>query len=118
MRRGPRYSWTYLLAVLLVILMYNFYDRGTDQKVVVRVVDGDTVELNTGEKVRYIGMDTPELHHPKKPVQFLAQEAYQANKKMVEKKRVKLEFDVQQKDQYGRLLAYITPYLSRHSHIL
>ena len=42
---------------------------------VVRVVDGDTVKLNTGEKLRYIGIDTPETKHPKKPVEYFGKEA-------------------------------------------
>jgi len=74
---------------------------------VIRVIDGDTIKIETGQSVRYIGMDTPELHDPKKPVQCFAQEAYEKNKQLVEGKTVRLEKDVSQTDKYGRLLRYI-----------
>ena len=75
--------------------------------VVERVVDGDTVVLSTKERVRYIGVDTPELHHPRKPVERYAREAKEFNRRLVEGKKVRLEFDVQRYDKYNRLLAYV-----------
>lgn len=72
-----------------------------------RVVDGDTIELFTGQKVRYIGMDTPEVVDPRKPVQCFGKEASLENKKLVEGKMVRLEKDVSQTDKYGRLLRYV-----------
>ena len=75
-----------------------------------RVVDGDTIEVEIeGEsyKVRYIGIDTPELHHPTKPVGYYAQEAYEKNRELVEGKTVFLEKDVSETDRYGRLLRYV-----------
>lgn len=72
-----------------------------------RVIDGDTIKLINGERVRYIGIDTPELHHPKKPVEYLAKEAKDFNEKLVGAKVVRLEFDVEKRDKYGRLLAYV-----------
>lgn len=75
--------------------------------VVERVIDGDTVVLVGGERVRYIGVDTPELHHPKKPVEAYARQARAFNRRWVEGKRVRLEFDVERRDRYGRLLAYV-----------
>lgn len=74
---------------------------------VARVIDGDTIKLINGERVRYIGIDTPELHHPKKPVEYLAKEAKDFNEKLVGGKVVRLEFDVEKRDNYGRLLAYV-----------
>jgi micrococcal nuclease len=74
---------------------------------VVRVIDGDTIQLAGGERVRYIGIDTPELHHPKKPVEYMAKEAKEFNKKLVDGKKVRLEFDVQTTDKYGRFLCYV-----------
>lgn len=74
---------------------------------VAKVIDGDTIKLANGEKARYIGIDTPETKHPKKAVQYFGKEAYEANKKLVEGKKVRLEFDVQPTDKYGRLLAYV-----------
>ena len=49
-----------------------------------RVVDGDTILLNNGERVRLIGVDTPETKHPKKPVEYFGKEASAFTKKMVE----------------------------------
>ncbi len=74
---------------------------------VARVIDGDTVELETGETLRYIGIDTPETKHPSKPVQCYGEEAYQANKKLVEGKTVRIEKDVSNVDKYRRLLRYV-----------
>jgi micrococcal nuclease len=72
-----------------------------------RVIDGDTLLLTTGERVRLIGVDTPETKHPKKPVQRFGKEAYLFTKGMVEGKEVRLEYDWQRRDKYNRLLAYV-----------
>lgn len=72
-----------------------------------RVIDGDTIELSTGEKVRYIGVNTPELSNRKKLIDCFAQEAAIVNKNLVEGKMVKLEKDVSNVDKYGRLLRYV-----------
>lgn len=81
--------------------------RTMDRAKITRVIDGDTVELETGEKVRYIGVDTPETKHPNKPVQCFGREASQKNKELVEGKEVLLEKDISETDRYGRLLRYI-----------
>ncbi|MFQ5454606.1 MAG: thermonuclease family protein [Nitrospirota bacterium] len=75
--------------------------------IVIRVIDGDTLEVAGGERIRLIGVDTPETVHPKKPVEYFGKEASQFTKKMVEGKKVKLEYDWQRKDKYGRTLAYV-----------
>ena len=72
-----------------------------------RVVDGDTIILSNGERVRLIGVDTPETKHSKKPVEYYGKEASAFTKRMVEGKEVRLEYDQQQRDKYGRLLAYV-----------
>ena len=72
-----------------------------------RVVDGDTIEIETGQKVRYIGIDTPETVDPRKPVQCFGKEAAAKNRELVEGKRVRLERDVSETDKYGRLLRYV-----------
>ncbi|MEA3345319.1 MAG: thermonuclease family protein [Chloroflexota bacterium] len=74
---------------------------------VVRVVDGDTVELEDGHKVRYIGIDAPETKHPWKPVEWMGPEAAAKNKELVEGEVVRLEKDVSETDKYGRLLRYV-----------
>ncbi len=72
-----------------------------------RVIDGDTIELDDGKRARYIGIDTPELVHPKKPVECFAQEAKALNQRLVEGKPVRLVKDVSDTDKYGRLLRYV-----------
>lgn len=74
---------------------------------VVNVVDGDTIKIETGETVRYIGIDTPETVDPRKPVQCYGKEASDKNTQLVEGKLVELEKDISEKDKYGRLLRYI-----------
>jgi len=77
---------------------------------VVRIVDGDTVHVrlgDRGEKVRYIGVNTPEVHHPRKGEQPGGREAMAVNRRLAEGKTVRLELDVQLRDRYGRLLAYV-----------
>ncbi|OGK17703.1 hypothetical protein A2866_05980 [Candidatus Roizmanbacteria bacterium RIFCSPHIGHO2_01_FULL_39_8] len=73
---------------------------------VLRVIDGDTIELDGGQKVRYIGIDTPELHDPRKKVECFAKEAMEKNKEWLEGKTIRLEKDVSEKDRYDRLLRY------------
>ena len=75
--------------------------------VVERVVDGDTIELTTGDRVRYIGMDTPETVDPRKPVQCFGHEAAEKNRELVEGKEVTLLPDVEDRDKYGRFLRYV-----------
>ncbi|MEE9274038.1 MAG: thermonuclease family protein [bacterium] len=72
-----------------------------------RVIDGDTVVRETGARVRYIGVDTPEIKHPRRPVECLGKEASALNRKLVEGKRVLLVRDVSRVDRYGRQLRYV-----------
>lgn len=72
-----------------------------------RIVDGDTIVLADGRRVRYIGVDTPETKHARKPVEFFGREASLFNQRLVEGKQLTLEFDVERRDRYGRLLAYV-----------
>lgn len=74
---------------------------------VVRVIDGDTVELDSGEKLRYIGIDTPETVAPNQPVGCFGKEATTRNRELVEGREVQLEMDVKNTDRYGRLLRYV-----------
>lgn len=74
---------------------------------VVRIMDGDTIVVAGVGTVRYLGIDTPELHHPKKPVERFAARAALANRALVEGRDVRLETDVEPRDAYGRLLAYV-----------
>ena len=68
---------------------------------VIQVIDGDTVVIEGNHHVRYIGIDAPEKG------EFCYLEATQANKKLVEGKKVKVEKDTSERDKYGRLLYYV-----------
>lgn len=94
---------------------YNYTDI-----LVKRVVDGDTLLLENGQRVRLIGIDTPEMHLSDKlyrdsqrteqdmrTIQELGRRAYEFTKNLVEGKRVSLGFDVEKYDKYDRLLAYV-----------
>ena len=68
-----------LIAVyILVVVVASFAE---DLRTVIRVVDGDTLILDGGEKVRLIGVDTPETVHPSKPVEYFGKEASTFTKK-------------------------------------
>lgn len=68
---------------------------------VTRVIDGDTIEVEGGQRVRYIGMDTPETYA------CYYSESTNKNKELVEDKTIGLEKDVSETDRYGRLLRYV-----------
>jgi micrococcal nuclease len=83
---------------------------GRASGVVTRVVDGDTVHVRIGgddEAVRYIGVDTPETVKPGTPVQCFGKAASAYNHRLVEGQQVRLRFDAERRDRYGRLLAYV-----------
>jgi len=71
------------------------------------VIDGDTVVISNGQRVRYIGIDAPELAHDDQEAEPCGAEAKQFNASLVNRKRVRLEFDKERNDQYERLLAYV-----------
>ncbi len=75
-----------------------------DELLVKRVIDGDTIELATGERVRYVGIDAPETGERAEP---FGKEAARLNKALVEGRYVLLLPGVQDKDRFGRLLRYV-----------
>lgn len=81
--------------------------RRVEKARVVRIVDGDTIVVDRGrgsEKLRYIGMDTPETVDPRRPVEPMGHQAAAANAALVDGRTVWLEKDVSETDRYGRLL--------------
>ena len=75
-----------------------------------RIVDGDTIRVmidGASERVRYIGVDTPEVGRGKRASEPLAEAATQANRRLVGDGPVRLVYDVAPRDRYGRLLAYV-----------
>jgi micrococcal nuclease len=95
-----RLNWKSLLPGLILVAIlaafFNPRDPGVtsgELEYVQRVVDGDTLVLGTGERVRLIGVNTPETVHPKKAVEAFGKEASAFTKRMAEGKLVRLEFD-------------------------
>jgi micrococcal nuclease len=77
---------------------------------VVRVSDGDTIRVAVGgreERVRYIGIDAPESVTPGAPVECFGRAAARANARLVAGRRVRLVTDAEERDRFGRLLAYV-----------
>ncbi len=84
-------------------------DLGPNMQVatVTKVTDGDTIELSTGQKIRYIGIDAPETKHPTKGVQCFGKEASAINKELVQGKEILVTKDFSETDRYGRLLRFV-----------
>ncbi|MFP3387780.1 thermonuclease family protein [Brevibacillus sp. SIMBA_040] len=104
----------YLFAFALLLAACSSSNQpqanGQIEATVKRVVDGDTFEVESGEKVRMIGMDTPETVKPNHPVEPYGKEASHFTKELLSGQKVTLKFDVEPYDKYKRLLAYV--YLS------
>ena len=92
------------------------YRKGAEKKslpsvgitlTVKHVIDGDTIIAASGEKVRYLGIDTPEITSEKMPAQFFSEESKKANKELVGGRTIRLELDEEKVDKHGRLLAYV-----------
>jgi micrococcal nuclease len=111
------------LILLALVALIVFTDRGggperratsdgerTLRATVTRVIDGDTIEVSINDRpdeVRYIGIDTPETVKPGTPVECFGPQASALNHRLVEHRRVRLVFDRERRDVYGRLLAYV-----------
>ncbi|PYN32693.1 MAG: hypothetical protein DME01_20745 [Candidatus Rokuibacteriota bacterium] len=100
----------HLLLLLALLLVAGSASAAPIDGIVVRVVDGDTIDVQLAdrvEKVRYIGVNTPEIHHPIKGEEPGGREAAEVNRRLVAGRHVRLELDVRTRDRYGRLLAYV-----------
>ena len=105
-----KFLWPVPLLALLVGGLYLTAAKGQPfQTLVTGVIDGDTIIIQGGRRVRYIGVDTPEIENPSfgKKGKPLGQEATNLNKRLVSGKVITLEFDRERRDRYGRLLAYV-----------
>jgi micrococcal nuclease len=101
-----------VLALLLVLTLTSALSAAPHRRegIVVKVVDGDTIHVRMDErveKVRYIGVNTPEVHHPTRGEEPGGREASEANRRLVAGRHVRLELDVRSRDRHGRLLAYV-----------
>jgi micrococcal nuclease len=94
-----------LLGASLTMLILSLVQAGEHR---VRVVwDGDTILLRSGERVRYLGIDAPEMDAGEGKGEPFAQVSKDFNRLLVEGKTVRLSFDQERRDHYGRLLAYV-----------
>jgi len=99
-----RYSRSLITLSILCFSLQIFCareERKLEENQVVEILDGDTIRLSNGITVRYIGVDTPEEGEP------FYSEAREANAKLVKGNTVRLEFDLQARDKYDRMLAYV-----------
>jgi micrococcal nuclease len=116
-RHGRALGALLVVAVALLLLVRSCADdeldptAGRTPPVVVSVVDGDTVRIDLGshvETVRLIGIDTPETKHPTEPVGCFGPEASARTEELlVPGTEVTVERDAEERDRYGRLLAYV-----------
>src|SRR6056297_706871 len=81
--------------------------RNMEKARITHAVDGDTLVTSDNTKIRLIGINTPEIHHPNKGVEYFGKEAASYTRKFLEGETVYLEYDIQKKDKYSRELAYI-----------
>lgn len=119
-----RYAWVVAAFLIIVILTNRGSEFGFDfpgsnvpdtvtseqqsgEFKVMHVVDGDTFEIEGGERVRLIGIDTPETVKPNSPVECYGKESSDHLKQLLEGKSVRLEEDKTDRDRYARLLRYV-----------
>jgi len=97
------------LAIATILLLTLCADGVNAGKwvTVKRVNDGDTVQLADRRSVRYIGVNTPEIQHERHTAEPFGLEARARNIELVQSKTVRLEFDIERFDDYGRTLAYV-----------
>lgn len=105
-----------VLFVAIALVVLRPWERGPERDPgsavvrVLRVVDGDTIEVRLDgrdEYVRLIGVDTPETVKPDTPVQCFGERASHFTKRTLTGRRVRLVSGVEPRDVYGRLLAYV-----------
>jgi micrococcal nuclease len=101
----------FVLFLLFLLCACTFVDDASGREseyLVKKVISGDTIQLESGEIVRYLGINAPELYRRKEGgAEFYAREALKYNKKLVFMKKVRIEYDVEKKDSQGRLLGYV-----------
>ena len=95
------------LVILLVLAFIGLSFTALRYHSVKYIYDGDTILIDTGDAVRYLGINAPEIGHEGKKSQFMAHDARDFNIHLVGGSRVRIELDREETDHYGRLLAYV-----------
>jgi micrococcal nuclease len=96
-----------VMPFIIVVLACVFQASADDYISVRRVYDGDTILLENGMHVRYIGINAPEIAHQDKPGEPFGPEALAFNEKIVLSGPVRIQGDQEASDQYSRRLAYV-----------
>ncbi len=101
-----------ILALVMVLIFFPVMDNGYagDLAFCTGIADGDTVFVkinNRDETVRLIGINTPEIDGKYVSEEFFGKEASEFTKKLVKREKVRLEYDIEKRDKYNRLLAYV-----------
>ncbi|BBO73566.1 nuclease [Desulfosarcina widdelii] len=98
----------WLAGIFLFVVFIVWNEPRAQSWVAVRwVADGDTIILKDGRHVRYIGIDTPEVAHENCLAEPMGEAAKAFNRELVIGSRMRLETDREEKDRYGRVLAYV-----------
>ena len=98
------------LVASLLFIRHHSGESPLEAPAHIRVFDGDTIGISeSGEerRIRYLLIDTPELHHPSRPVEELGEQAKLLNTILLAKGMLRLEYDTERTDRYGRSLAYL-----------
>lgn len=103
------YAWTRIGLIALLGLLFAASAAAEQWLKVKWVDDGDTILLTDGRRIRYIGINSPEIDHEahNRKAEPHGYEALRYNKRLVYKERVRLEFDRETRDRYNRELAYV-----------
>jgi micrococcal nuclease len=107
---GHRFAIGWITLALWIFGSAGCSPTRADWATVAKVNDGDTIVLSDGRRVRYIGIDAPEIDHEHQRDEPFGFEAREANRRLLAGGKVRLVTDVEKHDRYGRLLAYV--YLS------
>lgn len=95
------------LIIIIFLVCQTFAYAQPSHHRVKYVYDGDTILIDSGERVRYVGIDAPEIGREGKETEFMALEARDVNRQLVAQSKIRLEFDEERKDRHGRVLAYV-----------
>ena len=117
-RRFPRQRkslWAVVAIILIMVAMRLLEQPSLDlgrepvaaEVQVLRVVDGDTLLVEGNQRVRMLGIDTPETKHPTLPPEPFGAEATEFTEHVVTGHTIRLEFDIERYDDYGRILAFV-----------